>query len=390
MGEFILSWNSRERVVATINHKEPDRVPIDVQTGFVFYQALKSYLDIDIRETVRPSYFREVIPHPKIVETMGWDVISVKLEKPAVESTQIEVEGDEMIDGWGVGRKRVYQPGGDFLWEAVVHPLADASLDDLDKYPWPKPEVPGAGEATEAFAKRIYEDTDLAIIGRFGGTIIEAAIDLMGLENWLVAAALDPEFAGVLLDKITDVAITFDQFGLECAGKYLQIFKVSGDDLGMQTGLLYSPKFIRELLLPRLARRWNAAREYIDKFIDPSIPLMFHSDGGIRSVIPDIISAGIGVLNPIQPNCKGMDVWDLKRDFGEQLVFHGGIDIQYVIPFGSETEIRSHVRQQIEALGVGGGYILSPAHIVQADTPLENILFMTQAAHEYGRYPLAV
>ena len=226
------------------------------------------------------------------------------------------------------------------------------------------------------------------MIGRFGGTIIEAAIDLMGLENWMVATALNPEFAGALLDKITDVAIAFDRLGLESAGKYIQILKVSGDDLGMQTGLLYSPQVIREIFIPRLARRWQAARDYIDDSIDETIPLMFHTDGGIRPIIPDIINAGIEVLNPIQPNCKGMDAEELKKDFGKHLVFHGGIDIQYVLPRGSKTEIRSHVHQQIEALGVGGGYILSPAHIIQADTPPENLVIMTEAAHEYGKYPL--
>jgi uroporphyrinogen decarboxylase len=381
-----MNWTSRERVIATINHNEPDRVPIDVQPGFDFYLSLKGLLGLEIEENIQPSYFREVIPHPRVCEEMGWDVISIKLVKPESRPSRESDDPDSMVDVWGVERKRINQPGGGCLWEAVKHPLANAKMEDLNSYPWPNPEMSGVREATEAFAKMLFEDTDLAIIGRFGGTIIETALDLMGFQNWLMAAVAEPQLAGALLDKITDIAIKLDRLGLDAAGKYIQILKVSGDDLGMQTGLIYSPTLIRELLLPRLKRRWQAARKYIRQELDLNIPLMFHTDGAVRAIIPDLIQAGVDILNPIQPFCQDMLFEELKDEFGDRLVFHGGIDIQRVLPFGSSLDVESHVKEVISALAPGGGYILSPTHIVQADTPPENIITMTQTAQTFGVY----
>ena len=383
-------FTSRERVIKTIQHQEPDQVPIDVQCGLEFYLKLKAYLGLDFEEELQPSYFQEVIPHPKVCQAMGWDVVSVKLEKPRKEDTTDLAQKDQIVDSWGVGRRRVYQPGGGSLMEAVVHPLADACKDDLETFPWPDANVPGVGEATEAAAKRLYEDTDLALVGRFGGTILETAIDLMGFEKWLISTVSDPGFAGALLDRITDIAIQGDRIGLEAAVKYITILKVSGDDLGMQSSLLYSPRTVRQLLLPRLKRRWQAARRYLDEHGRPEVPLMFHTDGAIRPIIPDLIEGGIVVLNPIQPNCAGMETNALKRDFGDRIVFHGAIDVQWLLPFGSQEEIRRGVWSKIQDLAPGGGYILSPSHFVQADVSPQSVTTMTRTVHESGSYPLAI
>ena len=383
-----MGLTSRERVVKAIQHQEPDRVPIDVQCGLDFYLKLKAHLGLDFEEDLQPSTFQEVIPHPKVCQAMGWDVVSVKLEKPRKTGATARTQPDQIVDAWGVRRRRVHQPGGGSLMEAVDHPLAGANLDDLATFPWPHPDAPGVGEATEVAAKRLYEDTDLALVGRFGGTILETAIDLMGFENWLVATASAPEFAGALLDHITDIAIQGDRIGLEAAGKYITILKVSGDDLGTQNSLLYSPRTLRQVLLPRLKQRWQAARRYLDEHGRPDVPLMFHTDGAIRPIIPGLIEGGIVVLNPIQPNCAGMETDSLKREFGDQIVFHGAIDIQWLLPFGSQEEIRRTVRSKIQDLAPGGGYILSPAHIIQADVSPQSVITMTQTAHEFGMYPL--
>ena len=120
--------------------------------------------------------------------------------------------------------------------------LPDATIDDLERYPWPDPSAPGRGEGAEMEARRLYEDTDLALVGRFGGPIVETAIYLMGFEEWLIRILKDPEFVEVLLDKITDISMALDRIGLEATAKYLQILKISGDDFGMQTGPLYRPR----------------------------------------------------------------------------------------------------------------------------------------------------
>jgi uroporphyrinogen decarboxylase len=210
----------------------------------------------------------------------------------------------------------------------------------------------------------------------------------MGFEAWLIRVAKDPEFVEALLEKITDIAMVLDRVGLEATAKYLQIFKISGDDFGMQTGPLYSPKTFRTLFLPHLRRRWKAAREYLDQ-VNPSIQILFHSCGGIRPLIPDLLDIGLQILDPVQPRAHGMDSAGLKQEFGDRLTFHGGVDEQHVLPFGTEVEVEEEVCLRLRSFGPGGGYILAPSHFVQADTPPANIVAMCRAAQTYGQYPIA-
>jgi uroporphyrinogen decarboxylase len=239
----------------------------------------------------------------------------------------------------------------------------------------------------EEEARKLYEQTDLAIMGRFGGPILEQAHYLRGWERWLMDMAADPEFASALLDRITDIQIRLDEAGLRAAGKYLSIFKLSGEDLGMQDRPIFSPRMWRELARPFLERRWRAARVALDRYA-PHVKLLLHSDGAFRPFIPDLIECGVQALDPIQEHCPGMELYELKRDFGEQLTFHGAVDTQQVLPFGTQAQVEAEVIRCVDALGRDGGYILAPVHNVQADVPPENLVAMCRAAQEYGRYPL--
>jgi uroporphyrinogen decarboxylase len=382
-----VSWTSRERVIATIEHREPDRVPIDINPVPDFYLALKAALGLEIEEQINPGFMEEAIPHPMILEALGADLISVKLGSAKGGRPRPERDG-LVFDGWGVGLKRVFQPGGGSYLEPVYHPLADATIEDLEDYSWPIPDLAGRGEGAESVAKRLHEDTDLALIGRFGGPIVQTAIYLLGFERWLVCTAKERDFVDALLTRITDIAIALDRIGLEATAPYLQIFKVSGDDFGMQTGPLYSPKMFRSLFLPHLKRRWQAAREYLDQ-VNPRVQIMFHSCGGIRPLIPDMLDIGLQILDPVQPLAEGMDSSELKREFGNRLTFHGGVDVQNVLPFGSPADVEREVKLRVRGFGAGGGYILAPSHYVQADVPPANLITMCRAAHEFGAYPLA-
>ncbi|HEX7557538.1 MAG TPA: uroporphyrinogen decarboxylase family protein, partial [Leptolinea sp.] len=348
-----MTWTSRERVIAAINHKEPDRVPIDFTPLRDFYLNLKRYMGLEINEIIKPNMAMEVIPHPKVLKLLGADVISVKLSSGNGKKPPLHPDG-LVEDAWGVIYKPLEQPGGGMYYEAVYNPLAELTPDEVQKYPWPAVDEPGRLEATAETARQLFEDTNLALIGRFGGPIIETTVYLMGYEKWMVTAASNPDLAGLILDKITDIQIGLDRVGLEAAGKFLQIFKVSGEDYGGQKGPLYSMRMFRNLLLPRLKRRVDAAKDYL-KDVNPCCQIMLHSCGRIRRFLPDIIETGIQIIDPVQPLAAEMDSFELKRDYGDKLTFHGGVDIQEVLPFGTETEVAVETRQRIQAFAPGGG-----------------------------------
>ena len=381
------NWTSRERVRVALEHREPDRVPIDINPVLDFYVNLKEYLGIDIEEEIKTNFAMEVIPHPKVLSELGVDLISVKLGSP--KGGKQETRSDGLVkDEWGVLRKRFFQPGGGSYMEVVYNPLADATRDDLKNYPWPVPDLPGRGESAEEMAKCLYEETDLALVGRFGGPLIETSLFLLGWERWLTKLVLEPEFCHTLLEIITNIHIALDRIGLEATAKYLSVFKLSGEDLGSQTGPLYSPKMFREMLLPHIRRRCQAARIYLNE-VNPDVKIMIHSCGSIRPFIPELIEGGIQILDPVQPKAKDMDAAQLKKDFGDRLVFHGGVDIQEVLPKGTKKEVEAETTLKINAFGPGGGYILSPSHAVQADVPPENIVTMCRTTLENGIYPLS-
>jgi uroporphyrinogen decarboxylase len=378
--------NSRERVIEAINHREPDHVPLDINPLKDFYLNLKQYLHLEIEEQVKNNYAMEVIPHPLVLKKLGIDITSVKLGSPTGNRKEPRTDG-LVKDEWGVLYKVVSQPGGGSYYEVVKPPLKDAKLSDLADYPWPVPDLAGRGEEAENNAKALFEDTELAIMGRFGGAITETAINMLGMENWMIRLLSEPEFIEALLSRITDIQIDLDRIGLEATAKYLQIYKASGEDLGMQTGPLYSMKMFRNQMLPHFKRRIQSARKYLDS-ANPLVKIMLHSCGSISRFLPDLIDAGIDIIDPIQPHAAEMNSVDLKTKFGEKISFHGGIDIQQVLPFGTREEIEEEVRLRINALGPGGGYILAPAHNVQADVKPENILYMIEAVKKFGVYPL--
>jgi uroporphyrinogen decarboxylase len=184
-----------------------------------------------------------------------------------------------------------------------------------------------------------------------------------------------------LLNRIADIQIEMDAAGLLAAGKYLSVFKVSGEDLGMQDRPLFSMRTWRDVLRPPLERRWRAARAVLDR-VAPQVKLLLHSDGAIRPFIPDLIECGIDMIDPVQPDCPGMELAGLKRDFGDRLAFHGAVDTHHILPFGSVDKVREATRACIRDLGEDGGYILAPVHNVQGDVPAENLVAMCETVME--------
>jgi len=381
---------SRQRVDAALNHREGDRVPIDLTITKIPYLRLRRYLGLPEEKGLQADRFGEVQPGVDLLEALGIDLTFIKLRGPEHWTTPPPLDDGSVLDEWGVGRKRVQLPGGSTLLEVSYSPLQDKEPQEinLDAYPWPDPEDPGRIDGLEQEARQLFDGTGLALMGRFGGTIMEQAAFLRGYQQWMMDLVLMPAFARDLMERIVDIQIALDEAGIRAAGRYLSIFKVSGEDLGMQDRPMFSPAVWQKILRPILRRRWLAARTALDRYGGAHVKIMLHSDGAIRKFIPDLINDGIDVLDPIQVQCTGMDVGPLKQDFGEQLVFHGAIDTQQILPSGTVSEVEAEVRRCLRVLGPGGGYVLAPVHNVQPDVPPENLVAMCQAVHKFGTYPI--
>jgi uroporphyrinogen decarboxylase len=375
---------SRDRVITALEHRAPDRVPWDCTFSVDAYHRLKDYLGQNAWEDTKPSGpFLNIKLPLDLVRELQIDLYYVGLGQP--EGQQVfELGMDTFTDEWGVGFKKVQNQFG-LAYEFAEQPLALATVADLESYPWPDPYVPKRTAGLEQRCRSLYEQTDLALVGKFSTSIFEQAFYMRGLEQWLVDLAINPDFANALMSKLVDIALAMTEVGLRACGPYLQILRLAGDDLGQQKGMLVSDTMFRQLLKPHFERLFRTAKSM---FLDynPRGKLMTHTDGDIYPILRDFADMGLDVLNPVQPYVAEMDHTRLKREIGNRLSFHGGIDIQRVLPFGTSAEVTAEVQKTIAALGSEGGYILAPTHYLQADVPPENILALRDAVIKFGGY----
>jgi uroporphyrinogen decarboxylase len=357
----------RERFAETMARRQPDRPPMDLgatdmtgieggprrlapllgavaTAGSDPDEAVLQALDIDIR------HVGGVLNPPSVLER--------------------KVSDTEFISAWGIG----YRHNGAH-YEAVGRPLAGASLEDLDRYPWPDANaIPDdAFRVLGEQARNLFENTPYVICGRhpcFG--VMELGCWMCGFEDFLYRMAGEPEFVCRFFDHVWRYQEALTRRYYQAVGRYLH-FTTSGDDFGTQTGPFVSPAMFRDLVAPRLADRIHLTRQFTDAVF------FHHTCGAVRPLIPTLIETGVAILNPIQPRVPGMEPGGLKRDFGARLAFYGGVDTQILLPRGSPEEVRAETLALVQTLGTNGGYILSAAHTLQEDVPLANIVAMYQA-----------
>jgi uroporphyrinogen decarboxylase len=375
----------RERVMKALNHEEPDRVPLDLyfHAGMLTdpaYFVLKEYLGIEgdilpFRRGQNANYYDE-----RILEIFDIDLRRIFYE-PEYKIELMEDGRSKFVDAWG----NSYLSGVGYVHSAE-HPLAQINtIQDLRDYPWPVPDQYRPGGNLKEQALYLSSRTDYAISlrrpGLLRGGLLDQACNLRGTEQFMMDLLQKPDYARVLMEILAEIYSRVYALALEQVGAYVQVVEAQ-DDLGGQEQLLISPKTWRNLIKPYQKHIFDTIHAGA-----PQVKIIFHSDGNIRALIPDLIEIGVDVLNPVQPTAKRMDSADLKKEFGEQLCFHGAIDVQQVLTKDRET-VRQDVRSRIQALGPGGGYILAPCNHIQADIPPENIVAMFEAAKEFGRYPL--
>jgi uroporphyrinogen decarboxylase len=381
------SLPSRERVRLALNHQEPDRVPIDITYTSVPYQDVRRQVGLP-SETVKPDVWDRVKPSLDLLDKLGCDLLWVGLNGPSTRRP-FSFDMDEYTDEWGVTFRKVMRSDDAGQFEIREWPLLTPSIPEMEAFSWPDPLDPARYAGTADHFKHLYESTPYALCARLGDNIWEQANYSVGQANWLLYVSTDPDFCMAIMQKIANIQKTIYLEGLRHIGKYLSVIRLGGEDFGTQAGLLISPKMFRTMVKPILKDVYTAVKERLADLGNYDCKLMLHSCGGIEPLINDFIEMGIDVLDPVQTRAKRMNALHLKQTYGDRISFHGGIDTQGILPFGSEDEVAEETKRKLEMLAPGGGYILCPTHNVQADVPGRNVVKMAQTGREFGRYPIA-
>ncbi len=380
--------NSRDRVLKALNHQEADHVPIDLGgTGLstihvTAYQNLRRHLGLSAVEP-RVAYLAEqlVLVDEDVAERLRTDVRPVLPGTASTFEYGFRDQGgyQAYADEWGIGWRKPLDGG--FYYDMYHHPLAKAtSLEELAAYPFPDPADDGrfAPLRKQAETARVAGKA-VALAGPCAG-IAEVYSWLRGYEEYYVDLARHKDWVGYMLDRLVEFKSIYWARALGEIGHLVDVV-IEADDLGGQHAPLMSPRTYRQVIQPRHKRLFA--------FIKAQAPVkvFYHTCGAVRRLIPDLIEAGIDILNPVQISATDMDLRELKREFGKDLVFWGGgVDTQWVLGTATPAEIRDHVRRNIEALAPGGGFVFAAVHDIQADVPPENIMAMWEAWHQYGAY----
>jgi uroporphyrinogen decarboxylase len=378
--------NRREAFQATINHQQPERLLLDYGKHIGsfhrnFYGLLKEQLGIEAETRILDRMAQNVIIDEPVLERLGVDFRW--LIPHWVNVRDVEIDGVAgYIDMWQTPHK--WTDIGNY-YAIHAQPLDQTSLtqSDIDNFDWPNPDNPDMFSGLREQAKAWYENSDY-VIGADGIKvgILQISSQIRGYDKLFVDFALNPEMAHRLLDKISELINEMYRHYMREVGPYVDLVVIT-DDQGTQKSLMVSPKMFRQFIKPRLKSQIDTIKESAD------VKVLMHCDGAILPIIEDLIEIGVDIINPIQTVVSGFeDTSVLKEQFGERISFHGGIDVQQVLPNASVEEVRQEVRHRIKDLGQGGGYILAPCHNVNIDIPVENVLAMYDAAREFGVYPL--
>lgn len=381
---------SRERLLKSLSHQEPDRVPLDLGSTQVTginlqaHQRLRAGLGLPSVEPKICDYIQGLaLPDTDLIQRLGVDVRGL-FPLNSHNWQIVEQERDdywEYHDEWGITHRKPKTDGLYYsLWQV---PLAkpDLTPEDIRNHPWPRMDDPqritGLREQAEAYRAAGYA---VVLKDPFAG-IFEMAQRIVGMENLLVTMATNKSLAGVLFDKLIELKLSFWEMALPQLSDVIDIIS-QADDYGTQASQIISPRMFRDQLKPR----WKAIFDRL-RLLAPNARRFFHSCGNVRPLIPDYIELGVEILNPVHIRATGMEPTALKRDFGDALVFWGGgVDTQGVLPNGTPQEVKDDVRRNIEALAHGGGFVFNTVHNIQSDVPTKNLLAMYEAFNEYGVY----
>ncbi|MBI9102697.1 MAG: hypothetical protein JEY99_09790 [Spirochaetales bacterium] len=349
--------NSRDRILAVLNRETPDRTPVDIWLVPELVEKFKKKLGVE----------NEMDIYRKLnVDKIAWLEIpyrGVVLKDPNVHQEE---------NHWGVKFEKINANEGVEYGEVCFNPLKGLStLEELDSYPWPDPDDFDY-ETAARNAKELAGE--FATLGPWV-SLFEVYCQMRGLEQALMDTVMAPEFLHRALDHIAaSQGEMFNRF-LESADGAIDMVFIS-DDMGSQHSLLMSPASFDEFIFPRLKAWCGIAHSH-------GARVFFHTDGAAELLIPRLIEAGIDILNPIQHVCPGMDCKSLKKKYGDKIIFHGGVENQKILPFGTVTDVAAETKACLDELGPEG-YLPCSCHFAQGDTPVENIMALIDTVHKYS------
>jgi uroporphyrinogen decarboxylase len=418
---LVESMDSRKRIILSMEHRQPDRVPIDFSghrssgISAIAYSKLRQFIGLP----EKPIRVYDVIQQLAIVDEDVLDLFHVDTIElgrgfllndsdwkdwvlPDGTPCQIPyyIHVEKRDSHWFLlsdnGTEMGVQKQGCLYFEQTYYPLEDSdfasdSFDDLEKHfetcMWTSAVHPGAhlpltpaglSEMAEK-AQALRASTSRAIVGLFGGSIFEVPQYLYRNENYLTYMALYPDAVHRLSEKLTGIYLNNLEKWLGAVGPYIDIILFGGEDLGGQNGPLFSPLMYREFYKPYHAKLWRRAKELAD------VKVQLHCCGGIRPILGDLIEAGIDAFNPVQITSDGMDALELKNQFGHEVTFWGGgCDTRDILGNATPDQVKEHVNQQLQILYRDGGFVFQQVHNIMADVPPENIVAMFRAVNEFG------
>jgi uroporphyrinogen decarboxylase len=375
--------NPLSRVLATINHKEPDRVPIDFGSRETTiheepYLELKKYLKINDKKKEYKQFFLKSIEIEKeIFNYLVSDIINVEIgmEKTSNKKIKIDFDKDLFINEWGTK----YRSSKDFRFlNYFDFPLKNLNKKDIDEFKWPytlnrKKLITGIIE--EEFRRK---EKAILLSGVTG--IVAIHWFLRGIEQFYLDLILQPKETNYLYEKILEWQMKMWEEILSTSGEMIHIIEATNDDIASADGLLISPDLYKKIIKPR-------QKKLIDFIKTKSKAKIFvHSCGAIFEIIPDLIEIGVDILNPVQVTAKGMESRKLKKEYGKDITFCGGGCSNFVLQNGKPDEIKAEVKRRLEDFMPGGGYIFASIHNIQPGVPPENIVALFESACEFGKY----
>lgn len=371
-----MARTSREIVLDAINHRPVERVPIYFggTSSFmtdVAYNNLKKYLGIEGDVDPYRKGHTGTIYDERILEALGVDVrfLVFNLENYGVKEW---ISEDKIIDEWGCPLIKAGE-----CWSRIDPPLEGASVEEIKNFPFPDPKGHTRNEHLLEQAKKLKEENKYAIVARspHSASFQEYGCWMLGTVDFLTGILKGTPEVEAFLDKVMETQIAYYEEFLKIVGPYVDIVETS-EDYGTQNSMFFSPQTYARMIKPRKKKIIETIHKYA-----PQAKIFHHSCGAVRKLIPELIDTGIDILNPIQPGLKGMEPEKLKEDFGKDICFCGGLDMQKALT-GSPEDIERDVQRCMDAMGLDGGYLIATSNHIQSDTKPENVVHLFECLHK--------